>query len=95
MASSDGPSHHRDGSKSDANSGQSSSSTSRPSSSAAGTGSGIATGSSSTSTSTTKRQASKQPVRIGQYELKQTLGSGSFGKVKCAYILPPERADIM
>ncbi|SPO37300.1 related to SNF1 - carbon catabolite derepressing ser/thr protein kinase [Pseudozyma flocculosa] len=28
------------------------------------------------------RSSSKQPVRIGQYTLQQTLGTGSFGKVK-------------
>lgn len=30
-----------------------------------------------------KSGSSKQPVRIGQYTLQQTLGTGSFGKVKC------------
>ncbi|UZJ57030.1 hypothetical protein CBS101457_006350 [Exobasidium rhododendri] len=31
-----------------------------------------------------KKQSSKEPVRIGQYTLQQTLGAGSFGKVKLA-----------
>lgn len=31
-----------------------------------------------------KDSANKQPVRIGQYILQQTLGAGSFGKVKLA-----------
>ena len=30
------------------------------------------------------KEAKKQPVRIGQYVLQQTLGTGSFGKVKLA-----------
>ncbi|EST05689.1 Protein kinase domain protein [Kalmanozyma brasiliensis GHG001] len=30
------------------------------------------------------KESTKQPIRIGQYLLQQTLGSGSFGKVKLA-----------
>lgn len=41
-------------------------------------------GSSSRSGSTHRSKESKQPVRIGQYILQQTLGAGSFGKVKLA-----------
>ncbi|PWZ01735.1 Pkinase-domain-containing protein [Testicularia cyperi] len=38
----------------------------------------------SRSESTHGKDGSKQPVRIGQYILQQTLGTGSFGKVKLA-----------
>jgi carbon catabolite-derepressing protein kinase len=39
----------------------------------------------STNTGNSKKSSSKQPVRIGQYTLQQTLGTGSFGKVKCGF----------
>lgn len=34
------------------------------------------------SSSGSKSKSDKPPVRIGQYTLQQTLGTGSFGKVK-------------
>ena len=35
-------------------------------------------------------EKSKRPSKIGQYEVLQTLGTGSFGKVKCGC----QRAEI-
>ncbi|KAJ1570591.1 hypothetical protein NDA11_001580 [Ustilago hordei] len=53
-----------------------------PSGSSSRSSSRVASRSASTQRSSNKE--SKQPVRIGQYILQQTLGTGSFGKVKLA-----------
>ncbi|PWN35183.1 Pkinase-domain-containing protein [Meira miltonrushii] len=61
--------------------GTSSRAASRPSSSA---GQDQQHGSSSSSSRKGQNRSNKAPIKIGQYTIQQTLGAGSFGKVKLA-----------
>ncbi|PWN49730.1 Pkinase-domain-containing protein [Violaceomyces palustris] len=54
------------------------------STSASGSASGSGTNTPSRSKNSLSSSSRRQPIRIGQYTLQQTLGTGSFGKVKLA-----------